>query len=56
MKKSFATLLLSLALANGLFAMEKAPRDAPEINPGTALSALVLLSAVSLVIRDRRKS
>ena len=43
-------------LLTGLAVAAMAQNIVPEINPGSAVSALVLLSGVSLVIRGRSKS
>ena len=56
MKNLAGMLVLLGGLAAMAFARQPPPEAAPEIDPGSALSALVLLSSVSLVIRGRRKS
>jgi hypothetical protein len=52
MTKAFGLVLLTLGTAAALFA---APPIGPEIDAGSAVSALALISGAALVIRGRRK-
>lgn len=50
MKKALGFLLLFVGMSGSLMA-----RPAPEIDPGSGVSALVLLSGALLVLRSARK-
>ena len=55
MKKILSFALLLLGMAGSLMAQGPGFPGAPEIDPGSAVSALVLLSGSLLVLRARRK-
>jgi hypothetical protein len=56
MKKLIMILMLILGLAGMLMARpERGGHDAPEIDPGSAVSAIALLSGMLLVTRGRRQ-
>jgi|HubBroStandDraft_1064217.scaffolds.fasta_scaffold153740_1 hypothetical protein len=52
MRKAVGLLLLTLGTAAALLAT---PVPSPEIDAGSAMSALALISGAALVIRGRRK-
>jgi hypothetical protein len=54
MRKTLGFLLILVGLAGTLVA-NPPPPPAPEIDPGSGMSALVLLSGALLVLRSARK-
>ena len=55
MNKTVGMILLLLGVVSVAVAGGNSPFPAPEIDPGSAVSALTLVSGALLVIRGRRK-